>query len=181
MELGKAASWLQIGANLGILIGLVLVGVQISQSNAIAGAQIFHANIESTINREIALFGESPNESMHRVLFKPESATPEDYFVADRVYNTVQKQLVRAIMFEDAGLYGVGVATPEGFVRNNFRLFACPYGLATIDQAIAFIPKDSPLYAYPRLMRDLAAETMAGQPIHDRLSRVNNLIEELSR
>ena len=179
MDTGRVGNWLQIGANLGILLGLILVGVQINQSNAIAGAELLHANIESTINREIALFGESANESMHRVLFAPETAKPQDYFVADRVYNTVQKQLVRAILFEQSGLYGLGVATPDGFVRNNFRLFACPYGLASIDQALAVIPEGGVLHQYSMTMRELALRSMTDQPIRDRINRVNRILEGL--
>jgi hypothetical protein len=33
---------------------LILVGIQINQSNAIAGAELLNTNIESTISREIA-------------------------------------------------------------------------------------------------------------------------------
>ncbi len=38
MESNKIGSWLQLIANFGLLVGIVLVGIQINQSNAIAGA-----------------------------------------------------------------------------------------------------------------------------------------------
>jgi hypothetical protein len=57
----KPRDWLQISASVALLLGLILVGIQINQSNAIAGAELLNTNIESTISREIALFGESPD------------------------------------------------------------------------------------------------------------------------
>jgi len=45
--------------------------------------------------RELALLGETPELSMSRVLFEPEAATREDYFVADRVYSAILRQLAR--------------------------------------------------------------------------------------
>jgi hypothetical protein len=173
--------WLQISASVALLLGLILVGIQINQSNAIAGAELLNTNIESTISREIALFGESPDESMHRVLFEPERATTHDYFVAERVYNTIQKQLTRAHLFASAGLYGVGIATPDGFVRGNFRLYACPYGIASIDQVLASLPADSPMRPHAVTMRELAANYMAAKPMTDRIARTESLLEELRR
>ena len=175
----KPRDWLQLSASVALLLGLILVGIQINQSNAIAGAELLNTNIESTISREIALFGESPDESMRRVLFEPEQATTHDYFVADRVYRTILKQLTRAHLFDAAGLYGVGIATPDGFVRGNFRLFACPYGIATIDQALASLPADSPMRPHAVTMREIAVTYMASKAMPDRIARTESLLEEL--
>jgi hypothetical protein len=76
MNSSKIASWLQIGANFGILAGLILVSAQIVQSNTITGAELFSNNLESTVTRELALVGETPEVSMWRVMFDPEAATP---------------------------------------------------------------------------------------------------------
>ena len=57
----KPRDWLQLSASVALLLGLILVGIQINQSNAIAGAELLNTNIESTISREIALFDESPD------------------------------------------------------------------------------------------------------------------------
>ena len=79
-------SWLQIAANLGILLGLVMVAIQISQTNSLTGNQLNAGNYETLIGQMIAMAGENPQESMYRVLLEPESATDEDYFVADHLY-----------------------------------------------------------------------------------------------
>ncbi len=78
MESSKVGSWLQIGANFGILAGLMLVSVQIVQSNAITGAELFSDNLESTVARELALVGEEPEVAMWRVMFDPDHATPQE-------------------------------------------------------------------------------------------------------
>ncbi len=68
---------------------------QIRQSNTITGAELYSEQVESVVMRELALLGETPELSMSRVLFEPEAATREDYFVADRVYSAILRQLAR--------------------------------------------------------------------------------------
>jgi hypothetical protein len=105
MDINRVGSRLQVGANLGIPAGLLLVGVQLLQSNARTGAELFSDNLESTVGRELALLGERPDEAISRVLFQPESAAREDCFVADRIYSVDLRQLNRAIALSYDGFY----------------------------------------------------------------------------
>ena len=124
---GRISSWLQIAGNLAILGGLVLVGIQINQVNELTGVQMVDANMESSIVREIALMGENPNEAMFRVLLQADEATPQDYFVAERV---VMRQILRAIAVRGRGVESL---SPEGTAIAGRFLFASPHGRIWLD------------------------------------------------
>ena len=68
-------SWLQIAANLAILGGVGLVLMQIHQANKLTGVQMLDSNLDSGIARELALMGESPNESLFRVMTDSDDVT----------------------------------------------------------------------------------------------------------
>lgn len=183
MEPGKVAHWLQIVANLGILAGIVLVFVQIRQSNEITGAQLFSDGMESAIARDLALIGETPERSMIQVMYEPETATREDYFVADHIYMAITRQFYRTIVLSEADLYGTweGLDT-QRFISGNAILFACPYGLAFLDQTIAVLP---PSVGTPELgeamasLRETAARLMAADIFSDRMRRAADIARQL--
>ena len=147
-------SWLQIAANLGILAGLVLVAIQISQTNSLTGYQLNAGNYETLIGQMIATAGENPQESMYRVLLEPESATDEDYFVVDHLYHALLSQVHRIIYLSGAGLTGDN--NLEGSLRSRSRWFGCPYGLAYLDDTIENFPDDSIYRHALKRMRDYA-------------------------
>ncbi len=180
MESSKVGSWLQIGANLGILAGLILVSAQIFQSNAITGAELFSNNLESTVTRELALVGETPETAMWRVMFDPNNATPQDYFVADRVYLAIFKQYNRARVLSEAGYYGTSdTINAEGFVRINFQSFSCPYGLAWLDQVLASLTAEDPRYRDLKLMRGLAEKRMLANPLIERMEAASEIAKQI--
>ena len=125
---------LQIGANIAILLGLVMVAFQINQANDISSAEFLDTGITADNTRQLSILGENPNESMYRVLHKPHTATPEDYFIADRVYETLIAQIQRSIILSQEDLY---LGNVRGLVRANLELFSCPYGIAYLDQFIS--------------------------------------------
>ena len=180
--MSKLAEWLQIGANLGIFAGLILVGAQMFQSNEIAGAQLFDSTVESTIAVNLALLGETPELSMHRILYEPESATPNDFSIADGVYTSVLRQLVRADLFTRLNLYGNQETDTRGFAAANHPIFASPYGLAYLDQAMGHIPPQmEDMQEAMNLMRKFAADRMENGERADRVQRMETILEQLKR
>jgi hypothetical protein len=126
--------WLHVVGSIGIITSLVLVALQLRDANRIASGQMFSASIDSTISINVSQFGETPAESMVRVLYEPETAEVEDYYIANRIYDALFRILVRIHVFEDLGLYGSERVDPMGFVSVHYQLFACPYGLARYRQ-----------------------------------------------
>ena len=70
MDNSKLANWLQILANLGIVAGLILVGVQINQNTKIAEVDLVTRGYEQVQQYHLAMIGENPS----RVLAKAATA-----------------------------------------------------------------------------------------------------------
>jgi hypothetical protein len=87
MELSRVGSWLQVGANIGIVVGLVLVAIQISQQEEIAGTDVQSELYASTIDYYKALIGEDPAASVARAIYEPEALTNRDKVVLDALYS----------------------------------------------------------------------------------------------
>ena len=183
MESGKWANWLQILGNLGLVAGLILVAVQIQDSNRIASAEMFSASVDMGVSINTSQFGETPQKSMSKILFEPESATVEDMFVADRVYDAILRQLVRIHVFDELGLFGSETVTPRGYVQLHFEAFACPYGIGWLDQTLERFSRgageDHPVSASLELMRQLASSTFAEINMADRQARAAEIISNL--
>ena len=182
--MNKIQHWLQIGANVGILLGLVLIGAQMHQSNTIAAAELFSDNLESTIGREIGLFGESPETSMARILYGDTEAESVDYFVADRVYSVIHRQLVRAVVLSGDSLYGNNDAlNARGFVAVNYHLFASSYGIAWLDQRIEASIEGSTVSNRVTdalvLMREIAMRRLATEGRDERIKHAQEIASQI--
>jgi hypothetical protein len=104
MDSGKLSNWLQIGANIGILLGLLLVAIQIRQGSDIARAQIENDFYIADLQLELAMMGEQPHKSWIKAVFAPEEMTEEDAAVVDRYINYNFIQLRRLRRMHELGL-----------------------------------------------------------------------------
>lgn len=127
----RVTGWLQIGANLAILAGLILVAIQISQTNSLAGYQLNAANYESLISQRIAMSGENVDGALYRILFVPETATDQDFFIANAVYANLLAQVHRLVYLTEAGLSPDN--NLEGSLVARARYFSSSYGIAYLD------------------------------------------------
>jgi hypothetical protein len=131
----RVTGWLQIGANLAILAGLILVAIQISQTNSLAGYQLNAGNYESLIGLRTAIAGENVDESMYRILYEPETATDRDLFIANAVYSNLLAQVHRLVYLTEAGLSPDN--NYEGSLMARSRYFGCAYGIAFLDDFLS--------------------------------------------
>ena len=75
MDTGKVGDWLQISANIGILLGLLLVGIQINENSKIARADLTARTFEIANEYNLAMLGENPSEALARIdSFAPDEA-----------------------------------------------------------------------------------------------------------
>ena len=179
--------WIQIAGNLGLIAGLILVAVQIRDSNRIASAEMFSASVESSIAVNTAQFGDSAHESMTRVLYTPTEATVEDLYIADRVYDALFRLLVRVLVFEELEVYGSQQITSQGFVTTHYEAFACPYGLSWLDQALTRLrdaaapdAPEAPIVSALELVKKLAREHPAESDFSTRQAFARKLIAEVA-
>ena len=104
MDSGKLNNWLQTGANIGILLGLLLVAIQIRQGTDIAKAQIENDFWIADLQLELAMMGEQPQKSWIKAVYAPEELTKEDAAVIDRYLNYNFIQLNRMARMRELGL-----------------------------------------------------------------------------
>ena len=76
-------SWLQLAASIGILLGLLLVGVQIQQATDIASAQMQAASFDSTIQANDIIIGEGFAQSWAKARKNSEELTEADHVVIE--------------------------------------------------------------------------------------------------
>ena len=164
-----------------VVVTLIYLTLQVRQSTVQARLELFSDNLESVVTRELALLGETPELSMSRVLFDPQTATRKDYFVVDRVYSATLFQLRRAMLFADAGFYGTNenVINARGFVKLNYQIFASPYGLAWLDQAAEDWGPTGEVRENLLFMRELASRQTAVEHMSNRMNRAESLAEKV--
>ena len=83
----KVESWISIAANVGVIIGLVLVFIQIKQNTDITKAQIKADYHLHDMALELKMMGDHPVASFTKSLYSPEELTNEDRAVLDRYFN----------------------------------------------------------------------------------------------
>ncbi len=69
MESSKFGYWLQIGANVGILAGLILVGLQINQNTELTRMSIFSAEQDGYLSMGGVQSGETFSSGEPRTVF----------------------------------------------------------------------------------------------------------------
>lgn len=92
MNAGKMSNWLQIGANLGIILGLVLVGFQLKQNSDLLRVQLLYEESQSFINHERLMMGENPAETWAKALENPDGLSPAEFRIMDAYLYAMSEQ-----------------------------------------------------------------------------------------
>lgn len=100
-DLGQSVSTL---ANVGVLAGLILVAVQISQSTDIARAQLENDYYLADMQLELSMMGDSPVDSWIKAVYSPDEITQRDAAVLDRYFNFGVVQVRRLRQMQQLGL-----------------------------------------------------------------------------
>lgn len=75
MDIGKLNNWLQVTANIGIVLGLVLVGVQLKQNSDLARMQLLSEESQRLVDFELEVVGERGAEVWAKSIEDPENLT----------------------------------------------------------------------------------------------------------
>jgi hypothetical protein len=112
----KLGEWLQIAANLGIMIGLVMVALQMRQTDAINESQLIAQYRTYVTNQQIAL-GDDFAKVFAKVIDDPDELTDEDliryhFFVNSYVVDLVQIKILADLGYMSPSMYR-GLAASE--------------------------------------------------------------------
>ena len=105
MNLDRIGQWVGILANVGVLVGFVLVAYQLQLNTTALQTTSKHKTNELFSNAEMALMGDTGNAAYAHALLDPESITPEEmvqnwsyfslsFYAASQVYFDFQDGLV---------------------------------------------------------------------------------------
>ncbi len=105
MESSKVGYWLQVGANIGILVGLIMVGFQINQAGYLLRNQLVSDQYSDRMSAMESMLGENPADTLAKAFISPGELSDAELIVMDSwmmrevVYARRVKQLV------DSGVY----------------------------------------------------------------------------
>jgi hypothetical protein len=101
MKLEQTAHWLTIAGNIGLLIGLALVIVQIEQNTDLVRLQLSSARWTDDLSLHLTMMGENPAVAVAKAIEDPTSLTIEDVQVLEayRLYWGLSK-LRQQAMYE---------------------------------------------------------------------------------
>jgi len=152
--LEKLNPWITLVANLGVLVGLVLLLVELSQNTEALRNQTEYANVSEWIalSREYSL---SPDmaDIVNRGNESPENLSAEEslrYFHYLNAYTMITEASFHSIT---NGTYGYGLAQNDRFV---VQLYSTPGGRAFWSQNRGFYSDDFTTYV-DRLLEDADA------------------------
>ena len=96
--------WLSFAANVGVIVGLVLVAIQIHQNTEITKAQVANDYFLADMNLELAMMGEDPATSWVKAVYTPEEIERRDAAILDRYFNYGVVQILRLEEMHESGL-----------------------------------------------------------------------------
>lgn len=171
MESHRVGYWLQVGANIGILAGLVLVGLQISQNSELTRLSIYSSDEDGYLMLGSMWAGETFPAAWSKAIESPESLTATEFVQIHGFLDSVIIQLLRRQGLYEEGLYEIsGVEYTEWVIPKYFsNAFARAwwhdqrqhYGdgvlMAAIDKAMADVDINGHARSFETIRRSIEA------------------------
>ncbi|MDX1404551.1 MAG: hypothetical protein R3192_08435, partial [Woeseiaceae bacterium] len=128
MGTDKVGGWLQVGANLGIILGLVLVGLQLKQNSDLLRIQLLYAESQSFINHERAMIGENGADAWARSLEAPRELTLSETRIMEAHLYALAEQWRASHLLHELGV--LGEEWQNRIIEESVYYLGNPYGRA---------------------------------------------------
>ncbi len=103
MKSVRLVHWLQIGANLAILAGLILVALQINQNSDLARHQLLHDQFALMVSKENTIMGENPAVVWSKAVHDPTNLSLAELRVMEAYYYRTYMKYV--FLYENRDFY----------------------------------------------------------------------------
>jgi hypothetical protein len=113
MNIERVNRWLTLGANLGVLVGIVFLALEIRQNSEIARLQFTEDQHALWQEGEIAVFGDSIATLWERSITEPESLSLAELRMLDAYLAFQLTRVSRISELEQAGMLEPGTAQTE--------------------------------------------------------------------
>ena len=104
MDFSRLNSWLQVSANIGIVLGLVLVGVQLKQNSDLARIQLLYDESRRVVEFELEMVGERAAEVWAKSIEDPENLTLEEVRIMEALFYSFIENLRGTYRLAQLGL-----------------------------------------------------------------------------
>ena len=121
----REKSWLsplQLLTNLAVVAGILVLIFELNQTRELAQVQTVDNAYLAAMSRNLALLGETPQESIAKAIFKPSEITEEDVVVLTQYYTAIVVSWRRLKDDRAIGYFGGGwedVVAEEAFNFNT--------------------------------------------------------------
>ena len=136
MENNALPYWLQVGANIGLLLGLVFVGLQFYQDRQLKTAELIAGSLQQHHDRNISLMGDDPASTLSKLDSYAE-LDDRDAFIAQAYFDVRFANWSRNSILESLGL--LPASWSSGIVLAD-HLWANQHGIKAIERYL----RDSP-------------------------------------
>ena len=104
MDSGKLSSWLQIGANVGIVVGLIFGGVQLKQNSDLLKTQLLYEESYRAIDLETKIVGENAATVWAKSITDAKTLNLEEQRIMEAILWGFVEQLRATRMLAELGL-----------------------------------------------------------------------------
>ena len=104
MNNGKLSNWLQIAANVGIVVGLLLVGVQLKQNSDLLKTQLLYDESRRAVDLETLVVGENGAEVWAKSISDPKNMSLPEQRIMEALLWSFSEQLRSTRLLAELGL-----------------------------------------------------------------------------
>jgi len=119
MEINKYNKWIQLGANVGILAGLFLVGLQIQQNSELTRAALFSDYQDTWTSINNTMQSEFFAEAMAAAVEDPENLSVSQMVELRGYMYSIMEQFTRSISLYQLGVFQIDPAVSIGTRVND--------------------------------------------------------------
>ncbi len=170
--MGKLGQWLQVSANIGILAGLILVGLQINQNTELMRLSFYSTEEDGYLTMGATMSGETLAAAWAKAIEEPESLTTAEMVQLEGYLQNVWVQIGRRDYLYEEGLYEV--SAESNIVWAAERIFGNTFARAwwleksknvvgerdhlrnAMDQAIAALDDNAQAQKFDNIRRTIA-------------------------
>ena len=131
MNAQAIANWVQIITSVAVLVGLGLVVFELNQTRTLVKTQLTSDGFIIGVQQELALLGDNPGEALTRACMEPETLTPQDVLLLDRLHRGTMSQVERVRVMQQ--IAGFGLEWEVVAQYSIARIVSTPFGRAWWD------------------------------------------------
>lgn len=120
MDANWLSQWLTLGANVGILVGLILVVLEIRQNSALVRVQIVDSTFSDQQAQVMARVGDDSARAWARSIENPGNMTLADVQVIEAEFRSTLLRLRRCALMEELGIF-------SGRWRQDYEWYSRPF------------------------------------------------------